>query len=306
MRVSIVIPVLNTALAPYTIAHLKRQTRPPDEVIVVGLDRLNRIDRHDPFITFIDTEVRLLSQAARNLGATRVRGDILCFLDGDVLPEPGWLASIVACHQRGETVVAGGVLVPRNGYWPQCANLVGFLPFLADLPSGERSYLPTMNLSIRQQLFYDLGGFDEEVPHWGQDSDLSFRLRQRGHRLWLETRPGVWHCPSHHSLHDVWRAQRLYGAGYASLGRRYRSLIGGVGWRGLICRNLPMLAWPGSLALALMDIAPALKRRALRQFWYALPGMLLARLGWYAGMITGYSMADELSLATPEPARRHV
>lgn len=44
----------------------------------------------------------------KNFGARRASGELLVFLDSDVIPEPGWLRHLVAAARREEVRVVGG------------------------------------------------------------------------------------------------------------------------------------------------------------------------------------------------------
>ena len=52
----------------------------------------------------------------KNLGARRASGELLLFLDSDVIPEPGWLRHLVAAARRKEVQVVGGdaFIVPED------------------------------------------------------------------------------------------------------------------------------------------------------------------------------------------------
>jgi GT2 family glycosyltransferase len=289
LSVSVIIPILDSPLVTHAIARLKRQTYQLAEIIVVGRDTLDQIDRRDASVIFIDTIRSMSSAEARNWGACLAKGDILCFLDPDGLAEPDWLERLMACHARGEVVVGGGVVAPRSGYWTLCDNLLGFIDFLDSTPAGARAYLPTLNFSIRRSLFWDFGGFDETfVLHAGQDTDLSFRLRRNGYRLWFEPRARVVHCSSRDSIADVRAHLYLYGASYRYLERGNRDVIDGRSLRVSLCRWAPRLALFLSPLLAALDsLLYFANRPSLRQHWYALPGIAVARQAWYMGLIFG-------------------
>lgn len=286
--VSVVIPSLNSPLIASVIAHLKRQTRPPDEIIVVGRDTLHKLDQNDPTVTFIDTLKPINSWAARNRGARQARGDIIFFIDADGLAAPDWIERLLAHHAAGAEVVGGGIIVPRSGYWTLCDNLVGFTDFLDSTPAGERPHMPTLNLSIRRALYLECGGLRETDLNAGEDAELCFRLRRSGYRLWFEPQAGVMHCPTRHSVSEVRAHLYLYGATYRDLEHRYRDVIGGWSWRVILCRTLPWLAVLLSPLLALLDTTRLYARYpGLRRYWYAFPGFVVAQQAWYLGLIDG-------------------
>ena len=79
-----------------TLAALRRQTRPPDEVVVA--------DDGSPRAPEVPAGVRLVRQhddgfraaAARNLGVQASTGELLVLLDADTAPEPGFVERMVA------------------------------------------------------------------------------------------------------------------------------------------------------------------------------------------------------------------
>jgi glycosyltransferase involved in cell wall biosynthesis len=55
----------------------------------------------------------------KNLGANAAKGDILVFVDSDVVPCPGWLQSIQTTFDRGATASAGlSLFFDPDGKWP--------------------------------------------------------------------------------------------------------------------------------------------------------------------------------------------
>ena len=87
------------------LASLAAQTRPPDELVVVDASDDERnarcietwaAARALPAARVVRTAPGLTRQ--RNIGVAHARGDVLTFLDDDVVLEPGYLAAIAAVY----------------------------------------------------------------------------------------------------------------------------------------------------------------------------------------------------------------
>lgn len=292
LTASVIIPSLHSPIIDRVVDSLRTQTCPPLEIIVVGLDRAGRLDGRTD-LRFVDTGRPISPAAARNAGAKLARGDIYCFIDADCLAAPDWIERMVARHEDGAQVVGGGVALPRSGYWTLCDNLAVLADFMEWSPVGTRAHLPSLNFSIRRALFESIGGFDERFNRLaGEDTDLSFRLRRQGHTLLFDPRARITHCPPRNRMRQMWARFHLFGATYPILQRQHGDLIG-TSLRVTLGQRWPWLAVLLSPFLALLDSLAFYKRNpALLHYWYALPGITLARLAWYIGMIFG---ADRFS-----------
>lgn len=89
-KISVVIPTLGRQTLTLCQAALAKQTRPPDEVLVI-LDR----DRRG-------------AAWARNEGIRQATGDLIALADDDGIPPPDWLERLVAALDRHAAAVAGG------------------------------------------------------------------------------------------------------------------------------------------------------------------------------------------------------
>ena len=110
----------------------------------------------------------------RNVGIARARGEIILFMDDDVLATPGLLSAHLRFHRsHARSICRAGVI-----------NVAGF----GDLPPARYSwrnysgaYFWTTNVSLPLSLVRDAGGFDERFREYGwEDLELGFRLRQMG------------------------------------------------------------------------------------------------------------------------------
>jgi glycosyltransferase involved in cell wall biosynthesis len=155
---------------------------------------------------------------ARNIGAQNVSGDIIIFLDSDVIVPAHFLARHLAYHRdRSHTCVVGSVVyvseemsVPVPSDTAGRAVLDGHPDPLENLPIylseriGCAPYawllVHSGNLSVPRDLFWRVGGFDEEFSTWSiEDLDLGWRLQEGGARFVFSRRAFGYHH-SHPSL----------------------------------------------------------------------------------------------------------
>ena len=114
--ISLVVPVLNEegSLAAL-IDSIRRQTRPPDEVILVDGGSIDRTVALAKELTFGDSRFRVIEAGdatpgrGRNVGASAARGEWLAFTDAGIVLEPTWLERLAdaAASDPGVEVVYG-------------------------------------------------------------------------------------------------------------------------------------------------------------------------------------------------------
>jgi GT2 family glycosyltransferase len=115
--------------------------------------------------------------AARNAGWRAARAPLVAFTDDDTMPDPGWLEAGAGALERdaGLAVVTGQVIVPLP-------------PLPTDYERNEAGLetaeFVTANCFCRRSVLEMLNGFDERFTFaWREDSDLHFRLLERGAKL---------------------------------------------------------------------------------------------------------------------------
>ncbi|WP_338402629.1 5-formyltetrahydrofolate cyclo-ligase [Micrococcus luteus] len=105
-----------------------------------------RVDPGLPFdvVTVRQQDRGFRASAARALGAEAADGDVLAFLDGDMLPEPGYLAAALAA---AAAVVMPALAVAEDGM--RLGQGGGYYDrFLAELPQA----VPTVALVFEDEL----------------------------------------------------------------------------------------------------------------------------------------------------------
>ena len=229
-----------------TLAALEGQTYPRDLFEVVVVD-----DGSDPPLAPVDDSplaVRVVHQPdrgfglarARNTGARVAAGEILVFLDCDMMPEADWLASHARWHHAASDVLSIGFRAHVSEADLDPAAVRSRTGSLADLFEGRPVERPEWidfhmartadltawsedlfrvvtggNFGISRR-FYDLvGGFDESFTQWGaEDIEFGFRAFTRGGVLVPERSAFCWHqgpgatpSPAEQSSLDLQRAK---------------------------------------------------------------------------------------------------
>jgi glycosyltransferase involved in cell wall biosynthesis len=159
----------------------------PIEIIVVidgstdgTAAALARLDCAFP-MRVIEQENRGLA-AARNRGATEAAGDILLFLDDDMLCEPDLVQQHARFHAKGADAVTGEIPIHPTS---EPGLITDKLAMAAAWRRGSRLSAFDVyggHLSIRNPAFRQLGGFDEELHargYGGEDLDFGVRLSNR-------------------------------------------------------------------------------------------------------------------------------
>ena len=226
MVVTVVIPYFEApeALA-LTLAGLEGQTYPRELFEVVVVD-----DGSDPPLELDEPtslRVRVIHQEdlgfgaarARNNGARAAAGDILVFLDCDMVPEAGWLASHARWHHAACNVVtlgfrrhvdfegiAAGAVRDRPG---SLEELLAGRPVQRpewierrmartdELTAGSDDIFRVVtsgNLGMSAAFFAEVGMFDESFTQWGaEDIEFGWRAYALGAVLAPERGALCWH-----------------------------------------------------------------------------------------------------------------
>jgi GT2 family glycosyltransferase len=131
--------------------------------------------------------------AARNVGIRNARGEVILFLDDDVIPLPGLIEGHLAAYVDPSVGgVAGRILDPGQTAAPPPHPKV-FDPadgwrhahFDHTIP-GDVMTVRGCNMSFRRDLLVRLGGFDLALapPYsFREDTDMSVRVRAAGYRV---------------------------------------------------------------------------------------------------------------------------
>jgi glycosyltransferase involved in cell wall biosynthesis len=192
------------------IESLRRQTRTPDEVIVVVdgnsvlADQLTE-SRSD--FTLVTLPVRSGLAVARNAGVASCSADIVLFLDDDAVADRCWVELLAAAIEEDGTLGASGRSEP---IWmgPRPAWLADeFLWTVGCTYAGQPTTRARVRnvyggcCGLRRELFTDLGGYDARLGRsptsagGGEEADLCLRAQARwpGHVFTYEPAAHIGH-----------------------------------------------------------------------------------------------------------------
>jgi len=224
-RVTVILPCyMGQEELTLTFASLSKQTYPHDllEAIVVddGSEPSIKLPSELPFKTSVVSQERdgFGLARARNLGVERASGEILIFLDCDMIPEPQLVEAHARWHhvnrfsltlgfrhhadfseisvedllrvEEIESLFTGKVVTSPQWiefHMRRTKNLTSDDSDLFRIATGG-------NLGIRKSFFKDIGGFDGSFKQWGgEDIEFGFRAFNSGGILIPERSALAWH-----------------------------------------------------------------------------------------------------------------
>ena len=140
-------------------------------------------------------QVRLLASPenlgfakANNLAAQGARGMFIYYLNPDTEVQPGCFAAILGYMQTNPSVGMAGTKLLYPDHTPQDSGEERYpgqrhaADELAGLP-GRIAWLLGASLIARREVVEQVGGFSEEFFLYGEDIDLSLKVRQAGWML---------------------------------------------------------------------------------------------------------------------------
>ena len=159
-------------------------------------------------ITLVRNERNLGFVQAANRGALAASGDVLVFLNDDVVLLPFWLEPLLRTLALNDTGAVGGRLVYPDGRLQEAGGVVfangsaakyGYGHPDADAPLftyvREVDYVSGALLATLRATFLELGGFDTAYGFgYFEDVDYAFRLREAGLKTYYQPESVVVHA----------------------------------------------------------------------------------------------------------------
>lgn len=210
MKISVVIPTFNGSHKIERLLRLlQKQTRLPDEVIVVidgstdgTATLLGNLSINLPFFKVIE-QGNTGRAFVRNRGAKEATGDLLVFFDDDMLPEETCIEQHLAHHiMYHYSILTGGIEDKADKQssdfmqfrsWKSRKWLAPLMENQGNPLSKDKVFLTAANFSISRKLFFQLGGFDQQLKD-AEDFDLAVRAYRQDISLYYRHDAFAWHC----------------------------------------------------------------------------------------------------------------
>jgi GT2 family glycosyltransferase len=214
--------------------------RLPSELIVVDQSD----DRHPELARGLSgsaVDVRYLwapdrgLSRGRNVGVDAARGDVVAFLDDDMLVDAGWLAGLLdRLAEKGDRCVVSGRVTPGEPEVPGAWAPSTIVDEEARSYAGrlDADVLFAGNMALYRSAFDEVGRFDERLGAGttlpsAEDNDFCYRLLRQG--FVIEYRPEMlavhraWRRENAQVVlkHDYGRGQGGFYAKHAAAGDRY-------------------------------------------------------------------------------------
>ena len=143
---------------------------------------------------------------SNNAGARMASGDVLCFLNNDLVLAENWFEPMKQSLLENDNISMVG-----NIQLGKATGLIDHAGIIFDIVGRPDHYLKGRSLSaaqgkgrfseavtgaccmIRRDLFLSAGGFDERFRNGYEDVDLCLRLGQMGYQHWVDYQSVVYH-----------------------------------------------------------------------------------------------------------------
>jgi len=216
----------------------------------------------------------LNAPAAYNFAIKHVEADIIGFIDSDAKVDPDWLTALISDLNDPQVAGVSGSIETWNkeNKW---ARSIGYdLESRYDRIKRPVIRIATMNLLMKKSKIDEIGGFDEKLSSQ-YDTDLGFRISNKGYKILLNSKAKCYHF-NRTNLRSYFKQQLQYGKNTLKLYFKHNKLIKGDEITDLRMNIQPPLLLSAILFLflGLIDL--------LQPLWLISAGILCSLFVYYA------------------------
>ncbi|AZR74910.1 hypothetical protein BBF96_11420 [Anoxybacter fermentans] len=180
MKASVIIPTYNRkAILEKTLKAITDQSVPNEIYEVIVIDD-GSTDGTKEMVKKFNHRIRYIYQenkgraAARNHGIRIARGEIIIFIDSDIVVNHTFVEAHLQKHQKHEKAIVNGLVINTSNFEDPRSEK-------RKLTDYSRASFATGNSSVRKKYLLKAGLFDEEFNQYGwEDLELGHRLLALG------------------------------------------------------------------------------------------------------------------------------
>ena len=182
---------------------------------------------------------------ARHAGVRAAQGEILVFVDDDIIADQGWIQAIVGTFNDPDVHLVGGRNLPSyeeppptwlEAFWTRNPNGTAWCGFLSLLDYGNKvceidpMYVWGVNFAIRKKTLGSLGGFHPDSVPWelrryrgDGESAVTFEVKRLGLKSTYQPEALVYHIIPKNRLTVEYFEKRSYLQGVSDSFTQIRS-----------------------------------------------------------------------------------
>jgi len=132
---------------------------------------------------------KIIQSAARNIGAINAAGDLIAFIDADIILDPEWLKRAITHFNDPEVAAVGNFPgIADDADWIEKVWFFHIKSKHAGKDLSRVDWLASANIIFDKETFMKIGGFDESI-RYAEDVDIGLRVTIGGYRIILD--PGL-------------------------------------------------------------------------------------------------------------------
>ncbi|HOS83119.1 MAG TPA: glycosyltransferase [Methanolinea sp.] len=206
--VSVIIATYNRPkILKNTLYFLLKEQYPNYEIIIVDStekipnELQEYIQENNKKILYIKTK-KEGPGAARNIGIQASKGDIIIFIDDDIIPFSNFIENHIKNYQNEEIGGVGGRVLPKFAKSNIESKKIGKIRFDGKIISNfslnfktEVDHVYGCNMSFRKNILMKIGGFSTDFSGnaYFEETDISIRVRKEGYKLIFDPEATVIH-----------------------------------------------------------------------------------------------------------------
>lgn len=194
-----------------------------------------------PEVILIQNNENFGFSKGNNIGVAKAKGEYLCILNPDtVVAEDTFFKILAYAKERPKMGVLGCQLIDGRGqFLPESKRniptpmvsmkkILGFpnayyANHLSPIAIGKVNILVGAFMFLKKEIYTEVNGFDEDYFMYGEDIDLSYKVRNAGYQNVYYGKTAILHYKGESTLKDKDYATRFYGAMHIFYKKHFKS-----------------------------------------------------------------------------------